>query len=104
MADLQAIREVFENRQYIFSLHGSDRAAKRAIRASEIEQAVIAGMVIEDYPDDKYGPSCLISGYTEAKRPLHIQVSYPPKVKIITVYEPSTDDWEDDLKTRKSNG
>jgi hypothetical protein len=101
MADIQAIRAAFEKRDYIFSLHASDRAAKRAIRAAEIEQAVAVGEVIEDYPDDKYGPSCLLLGYTDAKRPLHIQVSYPPMLKIITVYEPSSDDWEDDLKTRK---
>jgi len=51
--------------------------------------------VIEDYPEDKYGPSCLLLGYTKAERPLHIQCSYPsrPLVKIITLYEPDPDLW-----------
>ncbi len=62
---------------------------------------MIAGEVIEDYPDDKYGPSCLIMGKTGHEKVLHIQVSYPPNVKIITVYEPSADKWESDFKTRK---
>jgi hypothetical protein len=59
--------------------------------------------VIEDYPDDKYGPSCLILGKTKAERILHIQVSYPPSVKVITLYEPSADEWESDWKTRKAH-
>ena len=75
---------------------------KRAIDAFEIEEAVIAGDIIEDYPDDKYGPSCLIVGKTKAGRVLHVQVSYPPHVKVITVYEPSLNEWESDWKTRKS--
>jgi hypothetical protein len=56
------------------------------------------------YPDDRYGPSCLILGYTRNRRPLHIQCSYPsrPVLKIITVYEPAFDKWETNLKTRKT--
>ncbi|MEG4054235.1 MULTISPECIES: DUF4258 domain-containing protein [unclassified Microcoleus] len=36
----------------------------------------MAGEVIEEYPDDKYSPSCLIFGLTIANRPLHVQCSY----------------------------
>lgn len=100
--DYDALKAAFRDNAYILTAHASDRAAKRRVRSPEIEQAILSGEVIEDYPDDKYGPSCLILGYTEAKRPLHIQVSYPPKVKVITVYEPSDDDWEADLRTRKN--
>lgn len=101
MADIDAIREAFSQQDYLLTAHASDRAAKRAIRSSEIEQAIAAGEVIEDYPEDKYGPSCLIFGMTQDARPLHVQVSYPPNLKIITVYEPTPDDWEADWKTRK---
>lgn len=100
--DYDALRQVFREKQYIITSHASDRAVQRDIDAFEIEEAVIAGEVIEDYPDDKYSPSCLILGKTEAERILHVQVSYPPKVKVITVYEPSPDEWESDWKTRKS--
>lgn len=55
----------------------------------------MAGEVIEEYPNDKYGPSCLIFGFTIANRPLHVQCSYPsrPLVKIITLYEPDPKIW-----------
>ena len=99
--DLDALRKSFTDRHYLFSAHASDRAASRGIYSKEIESAIANGQVIEDYPDDKYGPSCLILGKTDTGRILHIQVSYPPKVKVITVYEPSPDEWESDFKVRK---
>ena len=100
--DYEALKAVFSEKQYTLTLHASDRAIQRDIDAFEIEEAVIAGEVIEDYPDDKYGSSCLILGTTNAERVLHIQVSYPPNVKVITIYVPSSDKWENDWKTRKS--
>ena len=56
---------------------------------------------IENYPEDKYGPSCLISGKTNAGRPLHIHVSMPLNVKIITVYEPDPEKWIDNRTRRR---
>ena len=71
----------------------------------EVREAVSAAEVIEDYPGDKYGPSCLLMGYTAGGRPLHIQCSYPsrPLVKIITLYEPDPDHWID-FRTRRAAG
>jgi len=68
----------------------------------EIEAAILNGEIIEDYPNDKYGPSCLIMGESASGRILHVQVSYQPAAKVITVYEPSPDEWELDLKTRRT--
>ncbi len=51
--------------------------------------------VIEDYPEDKYSSSCLLLGFTQIGRPLHIQVSLAETelVKIITIYEPDPSEW-----------
>jgi len=64
--DQNALISVFNEKTYKLSAHASDRAVKRDIDAFEIEEAVIAGEIIEDYPDDTYGPSCLIVGKTKA--------------------------------------
>jgi hypothetical protein len=75
----------------------------RDVSVSELEEAILGVIeVLEDYPDDKYGPSCLILGFTKYGRPLHILCSYPsrPLIKIITLYEPSPDLWVN-FKTRK---
>jgi hypothetical protein len=52
-------------------------------------------IIIEDYPDDKYSPSCLILGLTINNRPLHLQVSRRESdmLTIITLYEPDQTEW-----------
>ena len=73
---------------------------KRNVTRQEVEGAMLSGEIIEEYHDDKYSPSCLIYGKTEVGRDLHIQVSYPPSVVVITVYEPDPEEWVD-FKTRR---
>jgi len=92
--------------QFEFSQHAVDQSIIRHIGVHEIREAFADGQVIEDYPDDKYGPSCLILGFALAGRPLHIQCSYPsrPLVKIITLYEPDPDLWIDFGIRRPRNG
>lgn len=102
---LDEIREKFRTRRYEFSRHALDQSIQRSIGVAQIEAAVLGDAeVIEDYPDDKYGPSCLILGFTETGRPLHLVTSYPnrPLVKIITVYEPHPSEWTDYRVRRKS--
>jgi hypothetical protein len=100
------IRRKIATRQYEFSKHAVDQAIIRGISVGELEQAISnRSEVIEDYPDDKYGPSCLILGFTIEGRPLHVQCSYPsrPLVKIVTVYEPDPALWLD-FRLRKTDG
>ncbi|MBL8131020.1 MAG: DUF4258 domain-containing protein [Anaerolineae bacterium] len=97
------MQKAFAERNYLITLHGATRAAQRLILTTEIAEAVLNGHVIEDYPDDKYGPSCLILGVTKTGRMLHVQVSYPESIKVITIYEPSPEDWDADGRTRKSH-
>jgi hypothetical protein len=98
MPSLDEIQAKILRRQYEFSKHAVDQSIIRDISVTEVEEA-IAGRaeVIEDYPKDKYGPSCLILGFTKTGRPLHVQCSYPsrPLIKIITVYDPDLELWVD---------
>ena len=70
----------------------------------DFRDAMERSEVIEDYPHDKYGPSCLILGFTLSQRPLHIHCSYPirPMIKIITLYEPEPSRWID-FKVRRQD-
>jgi uncharacterized protein DUF4258 len=94
---IEGIRAKVANGEFEFSRHALDQTLRRNIAVAEIFAAIAAGEVIEDYPDDKYGPSCLILGWTATKRPLHVQCSYPsrPIIKVITLYEPDPDMWID---------
>jgi hypothetical protein len=105
MALLDSIRDKIARRQYEFSKHAVDQTIVRDISVSELEQAISSqSEVIEDYPENKYGPSCLILGFTSAGRPLHVQCSHParPLIKIITVYEPDPELWID-LRIQKTD-
>jgi hypothetical protein len=102
---LEDIRVKILSRQFEFSKHAVDQSIIRNIAVVEVEQAISSRcQVIEDYPEDKYGSSCLIFGFTDAGRPLHIQCSYPsrPLIKIITLYQPDPDLWID-YRIRRTN-
>jgi hypothetical protein len=103
MASIKSIRQKFLEDQFEFSKHAVDQSIIRRILVQEVREVIANGRIIEDYPDDKYGPSCLILGFTQAQRPLHIQCSYPsrPIIKIITLYEPNVDKWNSDFTQRR---
>jgi len=105
MGMLEEIQRKILRRQYEFSKHAVDQSIVREITVLEMEEAISGrSEFLEDYPEDKYGPSCLILGFTKTGRPLHIQCSYPsrPLIKIITLYEPDPDLWVD-FRIRKQD-
>lgn len=100
---IDELRKKIEADQFEFSRHAVDQSILRRISMQEVREAIANSEIIEDYPDDKYGPSCLIFGTTIGERPLHIQCSYPsrPLVKIITLYEPDPERWIDSKRRVK---
>jgi hypothetical protein len=98
------IRQRVGVEDYRFTIHAFERCVERDISPEEVRQAIFAGEIIEDYPEDKYGHSCLIYGRTEAGKILHIQCSVEP-VWIITAYDPTlnVEDWDETFKRRRRN-
>ena len=90
--------------EFEFSKHAVDQTIIRRVSVTEIREAIVKGEIIEEYPDDKYGPSCLISGKTAGGRAIHVQCSYPSRqlMKVITVYEPDPERWIDFTVRRAS--
>jgi hypothetical protein len=73
----------------------------RMITTDEVREAVLLGEIIEEYPDDQRGESCLLIKSVE-NRIIHVVCA--PKseyLAIITAYLPSPDQWSSDFKTRK---
>ncbi len=64
MKTLQEIQRQLSAGLFVFSHHAFKRAVERNISDSEIMEAGNDIIIIEDYPDDKYSPSCLILGFT----------------------------------------
>lgn len=102
MKTLEEIRKQLFLGEFEFSRHALKRVVERNISELEIKEVGRNAKMIEDYPDDKYTSSCLLLGFTNIERPIHIQVSLADTefVKIITVYEPNEDEWIDYSKRR----
>ncbi|MDI6755624.1 MAG: DUF4258 domain-containing protein [Thermodesulfobacteriota bacterium] len=100
---IELIREKIRRGKYIISFTHTDKMRLRKIKAEDIEEAIIKGAIIEPYPDDPRGASCLILGLTSKGRPLHIVCGRleENEILIITAYEPDAEEWEADWKTRK---
>jgi len=64
MRTIRQIRRRIAQNQFEFSKHAVDQSMLRRITVQGIREAVANGEIIEDYPEDKYGPSCLILGLT----------------------------------------
>jgi len=87
----------------IYSNHAVSQMFQRGISTNDVEYTITKGKVIKQYPDDKPYPSKIILAFKN-NRPLHIVYSYNEKEDtfiIITAYEPNTEIWENDYKTRK---
>lgn len=92
---IEEIRESLFMGRYELTRHALKRVIERNISDLEIREAGGNGEPIENYPEDKYAPSCLLFGHTKSGRPLHIHVSLGDfeLVRIITLYQPKDKDW-----------
>lgn len=100
---LEELRAKIASNRFEFTKHALDQSILRNITVQEVREAFLECEVIEDYPEDKYGPSCLVFGKTKSNRPLHIQCTHPSReiVKIITLYQPDPEQWIDYKVRRK---
>ena len=95
--NIEDIRFRLNAGHFEFSRHAFKRVVERNISEAEIRELGGAAEIIEDYPDDKYSPSCLMLGFTQNRRPIHLQLCYSSAetVKIVTIYEPDPAEWID---------
>jgi len=97
------IRRAAENRIF-YTEHALDRMneEKDIITFREVREVIFNGAILEDYPEDRRGHSCLMCATTVKGRPVHVVCS-PKKdhLVIITVYVPSANRWEEDFRKRR---
>ena len=102
MINIETLRKYYEQDRIIISIHAQERLRQRGIKQKDIRKCIIAGEIIEQYPDDFPFPSCLIFGYSENGGVIHVVVSDEGTLgRIITAYIPNTEKFEEDLKTRR---
>jgi Domain of unknown function (DUF4258) len=90
------------NQKILFLPHAVRQMSRpeRMITFDEVRDAVFLGAIIESYPEDQRGESCLVL-HTK-HRTIHVVCA--PKVEylaIITAYLPAPDQWSVDFTVRK---
>ena len=99
---VEEIRKLIHEGKVKWTKHCLEKMGERDISISDVRYCIETGEIIEDYPDDFPHPSCLIYGEPSGGETLHVVVGSDGEMLfIITAYEPNTEKFEDDLKTRR---
>jgi hypothetical protein len=90
MFNITWIQEKVSEGEYYFSRHGEQERQNDNLTISEVEEALFNGKILEQYEDTGRGESCLVVGFTNYGKPLHIVCGQmADNLAIITVYIPS---------------
>ena len=97
--DIVWIKSCIKENHYYYSRHGDQERQNDDLLLSEIEEAIINGIILEKYGDTGRGQSCLVAGFTLNGKPIHavcgvrgdymviITVYIPKPPKFMTVYK-----------------
>jgi len=102
--EIENIIEAIRHNRIKNTDHADEEAENDQLTFDEVYFSVLNGEVIEDYPDDKPYPSCLIYGQTFSGDPIHSVWAFNEQSKwavLITVYRPDPGQWIDWRKRRK---
>ena len=100
--DLKEILRLIREGKYEFSFHAQQERLEENLDIQEIEEAVVSqGEILEEYPDDPRGESCLVLGFARA-HPIHVVLGWTARkrddqkvLRVITVYSPTLPKWTD---------
>ena len=95
--EIREIQERVKKGEYEISFHAEKERYAEDITIPDLETAILNGEILEDYPDDLRGPSCLVLGYSQ-NSPIHIVCGYTPIkwIRMVTVYIPRPPKWIDE--------
>lgn len=86
--DIEEIKRRVANNQYAYSQHAEIERRAEALTLTQVEDAVLNGEILEQYPDTGRGESCLVVGFA-AETPVHIVCGWRGEaVVFVTIYVP----------------
>jgi len=98
---LRRIRAHGETENIRITQHAQQEMVEEGITLDELLEAIASGQILEDYPEHRRGPCCLLNGFTREGRPIHIVcTTAQPMLIVITVYEPKPPKWVTPLQRR----
>ena len=98
------IRERVAEKDFQISAHAEEEREAEEILLPDLISSVLNGELLEDYPEDKRGHSCLIFGITETGQAIHSvwTILQDGRARLITVYLPQPPKWIDPRTRRLS--
>lgn len=97
------LRKTVLSQRFDVTDHADEEAAADHLTLQEVTHSVGAGRIIEDYPEDRPYPSCLVFGQTEQGEPVHSVWGFDENLEwayLVTVYRPDPQRWIDWTKRR----
>ena len=88
MMDILQIQAKVRADHYVYTHHADIERKADELTFSQVEQALLNGQILEQYPDTGRGESCLIVGLANGL-PIHIVCGWRgTDVSLVTVYIP----------------
>ncbi len=95
---LEVIVEAVAHNRLRITDHADEEAANDKLSLNDVFASIMAGEIIESYPNDKPYPSCLVFGKAPCGSAVHSVWAYnnlTDSAVLITVYRPDPGRWID---------
>jgi len=96
MIEIEAIIESIKAKRFRITDHADEEANNDRISSREALETISAGEILEQYPDDKPYPSCLIFSRLRSNEPIHTVWAFNEATKasaLVTTYRPDPRRW-----------
>lgn len=99
--DIEEIKQKVRDNQYVHSQHADIERKAELLTFLRVEEALLNGSILEQYPDTGRGESCLVVGFS-GDTPVHVVCGWRgEKVAVITVYIPRAPEFTDPWTRRR---
>jgi hypothetical protein len=87
--DIGWIKRNVKDQAYYLSKHGDTQRQSHNLTIAEVEEALLNGIILEQYEDTGRGMSCLVVGFTCEGKPIHAVCGRRGvNLVVVTVYIP----------------
>jgi hypothetical protein len=96
--DRETIHQAVLRRRYRFTNHARKQQRLRGISTSDVFTVLLTGQIIEQYPNAKPYPECLMMAFVRTQQPLYVAVAYNAQreyIYIVTVHWLDPARWQD---------
>ena len=98
---IEALQAAIRDGRIAYGPHFARQMARHGLTLADIAAAFGQGAatLVEDYPEDVRGHSCLLLGFADGA-PIHLVCTAAEPAFLITVYRRDAAQWSDDFRSR----